>query len=137
MLTQVITKVQSRHTSQGFEEGLGHGGIVDLINHHVESIGMSQGIHLQLPTPHPILLHVVAVLLNGLVVLNERHIQVLVLSDIVHGSLSEDHVLGLIATHLIGNGSEETVAIPIHFLDLEAVLAELLLELLEVLVVGI
>ena len=57
---------------------LNHIWMVDLVNNHIELVSISKRIHLELITPNSILFHVLAVLVNCLIILDKRDEIVLV-----------------------------------------------------------
>ena len=56
--------------------------MVDLVNNHIELVSISKRIHLKLITPNSILFHVLAILVNCLIILDKRDEIVLVQPDI-------------------------------------------------------
>ena len=115
------------------EELLRHVFKVGLVHDHIELVELSKNRHFQLPSPSTIFCDKFDILVNRSVVFNEELIVLFILCELFDNTLSESCVLELFAKKLVTKSSEQTIAITKCFLDPEALLGKLNLELGQVL----
>ena len=97
VLAKVERQVHGWDGADRLMEYLHHARIVTLVNDGVEFEQVGHRIHLELSAPDRILCHVVAVLLDCLVVFDEGYELVLVLQNILYSPLAVTDMLSLVA----------------------------------------
>ena len=116
MLAQVVRNVQRGHGAPGIEL-LGHPGIVYLVHNDIEPVDLRESVHLELTAPSSVLSHPVDVVLDVLVILNEKLVQLFVLLDVVGALRSELLMMRLVSLKLVAERPEKAIAISTHFFD--------------------
>ena len=135
VLSQVEANVYSWTRPDGLVEHLSHARMIDLVHNNIKFETSCQSIHLQLPTPDTVLNHVVAILVNCLIILDKRRIHVLVSPYIVNSFNPVPHMLTLVSVELIGKSPEQAVSIGLRLFNFEIEGCQLLSELFHVLLV--
>ena len=115
------------------EELLRHVFEVGLVHDHIELVQLGKDRHLQLPSPSTILTDQFDILIDRSVIFNEELVVLFILCKLFDNTWSESCVKELLAKKLVSKSSEETIAITMCFLDPEALLGQLSLELSQVL----
>jgi hypothetical protein len=128
VLTQMIADMQTGYRTPG-EVAKGHTWVVNLMDKVIEPVGHAQCLKLELAAPSTIFFYVAQVSIDGLIILNERRIHVLVFLDMFDCFLPVLLVKLLVAVQLISYRAEQAIAIPAHLDHLQPVLCELLAEL--------
>ena len=100
VLTQMVRDVQCWNRAHG-EELLCHARVIHLVDHQVESMYLGKCVHLKLASPSGIFSDPAYVVLNFLVILYEKLVQLLVFFDMVSTLGSELSVVSLIAFKLV------------------------------------
>ena len=102
------------------------------MNHDIEFVDLGEGLHLELAAPLGILPYPTDIVVDILVVFNEKLVELLVFLDVVDAGGAELRVVVLCATQLVRQRSEQTIAVRVNLLDLKAESEQLLAELLHV-----
>lgn len=138
VLAEMVTQMDRVDRAHGLVEGLNDIWAADLVYDHVEFVLKSQRLQLMLAAPGGVLPHFLAVFVQRILRLvfqlfHERSELILMGPDIVHSISSVFLVAVLFALEVVGDCSEQAVAVASDSLQFEPLFPELPLKPIDVL----
>lgn len=106
MLLQMVTQMNSGHTSHGRMKTLNHIRVIDLVYNNIDFVAVGQSVHFELVTPDPVFFHVIAVLVDSFIIFNEWDVHVFVRPNVIDGCVSIISVEGFVPIKLVSHRSK-------------------------------